>query len=350
MTDLLTGTAADTRPLASVSLDVDNLWSYMKTHGDAGWEARPSYYDVFFSAVLPMLEDLGLRITFFVVGCDAVVPAHGSILRSVVAAGHEVGNHSFEHEPWLQRYSPDQLTREIGTAEDAIVAATGQRPIGFRGPGFSWSPALLEVLVDRGYLYDASTLPTYLGPLARAYYFWTARLTAAQREERAALFGGVRDGLRPVRPYRWSLPSGRTLLEIPVTTVPVIKTPFHLSYLLYLSRVSETAMLGYLRAAIAVCRATGTEPSFLLHPLDLLGGDQAPALRFFPGMDLTGRRKAELFGRVIRTLGTHFHLVNMSTHARAILARPAGLRTRPAVAAPIPVAPIPAPASAGQQR
>jgi hypothetical protein len=24
---------------------------------------------------------------------------------------------------------------------------------------------------ERGYLYDASTLPTYLGPLARAYYF-----------------------------------------------------------------------------------------------------------------------------------------------------------------------------------
>ena len=24
------------KPLASLSLDLDNLWSYMKTHGDAG--------------------------------------------------------------------------------------------------------------------------------------------------------------------------------------------------------------------------------------------------------------------------------------------------------------------------
>jgi hypothetical protein len=31
------------RPLLSVSLDADNLWSYMKTHGDAGWQA--SYAD-----------------------------------------------------------------------------------------------------------------------------------------------------------------------------------------------------------------------------------------------------------------------------------------------------------------
>ena len=40
----------------------------------------------------------------------------------------------------------------------------GRRPIGFPGPGFSWSPDLLEVLAERGYRYDASTLPTYLGP------------------------------------------------------------------------------------------------------------------------------------------------------------------------------------------
>jgi len=336
----------DSRPLASVSLDVDNLWSYLKTHGDAGWEQRPSYYDVFFPTVLPVLDELGIRLTFFIVGRDAAVPAHAPHLQAVIAAGHEVGNHSFEHEPWLDRYPPDRIAREINDAEEAILAASGQRTIGFRGPGYSWSPALFEVLVDRGYLYDASTLPTYLGPLARAYYFWTARLTPAQREERATLFGGARDGLRPVRPYRWALPSGRTLLEIPVTTMPGIKIPFHLSYLLYLSRVSETAMIAYLRTALMMCRVTGTEPSFLLHPLDLLGGDQAPALRFFPGMDLTGKRKIELFARVMRTLGTHFSLVNMSTHAREIIARPT-LASRTAVSgrATMPAA---APAPAGQ--
>ena len=113
------------------------------------------------------------------------------------------------------------------------------------------------------------TLPTYLGPVARAYYFWTAHLTPAQRAERKQLFGSFRDGLRPVKPYRWSLSGGRTLLEIPVTTMPVLKAPFHLSYLLYMARVSERLMMSYLRTALAVCRASGVEPSFLLHPLDL---------------------------------------------------------------------------------
>ncbi|GEM_PF-53147 len=331
----------DQRPLASVSLDVDNLWSYLKTHGDPGWEQRPSYYDVFFPTVLPILERLGLRITFFVVGCDAAVPAHEPLLRAMVAAGHDVGNHSYEHEPWLHRYAPDQLEAEIGRAESAITGATGRRPVGFRGPGYSWSPTLLEILLDRGYLYDASTLPTYLGPLARTYYFWTSRLTAAERAQRAALFGSARDGFRPVRPYRWALPAGRTLLEIPVTTTPILKTPFHLSYLLYLSRISEVAMMGYLRFALAMCRATGTEPSFLLHPLDLLGGDQAPALRFFPGMDLSGRRKAALFARVMGVLGEHFRLVDMTTHARAILARETPLRVPDAAVASAAHSPAP---------
>ncbi len=113
------------------------------------------------------------------------------------------------------------------------------------------------------------------------------------------------------------------MLEMPVTTTPVIKTPFHLSYLLYLSRYSERLMIAYLRTALAACRVAGVEPSFLLHPLDLLGGDQVAALKFFPGMDLSGQRKLEIFMRALRVLGEHFRLVTMSAHARAILSRPA---------------------------
>jgi len=320
------------RPLASVSLDVDNLWSYMKIHGDAGWEARPTYLDAFAPAVLEPLARLRLGITFFIVGVDAAREENVAALRSFAAAGHEVGNHSHEHESWLHLYSPEQLREEIATAEAAIVQATGQRPIGFRGPGFSWSPALLEVLAEREYLYDASTFPTYLGPVARAYYFRTAKLTPEQRKERKALFGGFAEGFRPVKPYQWRLASGRTLLEIPVTTMPVVKAPFHLSYLLWLSRYSEAAMTAYLRTAVTLCRLTGTEPSFLLHPLDILGGDLAPPLRFFPGMDLPTTRKVRLFEKVLRILGEHFELANMSTHARAILRRQALPQREPRLA------------------
>ncbi|MGH8612384.1 MAG: polysaccharide deacetylase family protein [Gammaproteobacteria bacterium] len=309
------------KPLASVSLDVDNLWSYMKTHGDAGWEGRPSYLHAFIPSVLEVLDQLGLRITFFIVGVDADREENAEVFPTLTRCGHEVGNHSYQHEPWLHLYSQEQLEEEIGKAERAIQRATGQRPLGFRGPSYNWSPELLRLLSDRGYLYDASTLPTYIGPLARAYYFSISRLRRDEKVERGILFGSLRDGLRPLRPYLWQLEGERRLLEMPVTTFPVVKTPFHLSYLHYLCRFSEGLALAYLRAAITACRLTGVEPSFLLHPLDLMGGDEVPQLAFFPGMELPSQRKRAFLVKVLRRLGEAFTLVDMSTHARSLLAR-----------------------------
>jgi hypothetical protein len=230
-----------------------------------------------------------------------------------------VGNHTFNHECWLHLYSRAQLEDELERAEAAILTATGQRPRGFRGPGYSWSPTLLEVLASRGYTYDASTLPTYIGPLARAYFLRSTSITKEERRQRHALFGPFRNGFRPVRPYHWRLIGGGRLLEIPVTTMPVLKLPFHMSYLLYLAGISERLMYAYLSAAIALCRVGRLEPSFLLHPLDVLGRDQVPELAFFPGMDMAGARKQRMLLRVLEVLATHYRLVPMGVHAGALI-------------------------------
>jgi hypothetical protein len=308
------------KPLASVSFDLDNLWSYQQTHGDPEWSRYATYLPALMPPLLDALERAGSAITFFVVGADAVREENVPALRMIPAHGHEVGNHSFTHECWLHLYTREQLEHELECAESAILAATGQRPLGFRGPGYSWSPTLLEVLADRGYLYDASTLPTYLGPLARAYFLRSTRMSDEDRERRRALFGPFRNGLRPVKPYYWRLANNRRLLEIPVTTMPVLKLPFHLSYLLYLARVSERLMHAYLATAITLCRLARVEPSFLLHPLDLLGRDLAPQLAFFPGMDVPSARKQGILVRVLGILATHYRLVPMSVHARALTA------------------------------
>ena len=309
------------KPYASISLDLDNQWSYMKTHGDAGWDTFPSYLDVFVPHVSEALERHHLRITFFVVGQDAALEKNREALGLLTENGHEVGNHSFHHEVWFHRHSKARIEAELLEAEAHIARVTGQKPVGFRGPGFTWSVPLFEVLSENGYLYDASLLPTYIGPLARLYFFRTSHLTEEEKRQREGIYGSLRDGFRPVRPYYWQFGEDGSLLEIPVTTIPAIRSPFHLSYLLYLCRCSESLMTAYLDLAIAFCRLTGTEPSFLLHPLDLLGGDQVPALAFFPGMDLGGERKGELFDKVMNRLARHFRLVNMSTHARHIAKR-----------------------------
>lgn len=309
----------NTKPLASLSLDLDNLWSYMKTHGDSGWESFPSYLDIVVPRVLNFLDKRGLKITFFVVGQDAALQKNYAAIRSLAEAGHEIGNHSFNHEPWLHLYSEEEIESELSKTEEHLERVTGQKPHGFRGPGYSLSLSVLRVLSRRGYQYDASTLPTFLGPLARAYYFMTTKLSTEEKENRKLLFGQLRDGLRSLHPYRWNIDGfSEKLLEIPVTTMPVFKLPFHISYILYLYRFSPPLARAYFRIAMILCKLTNTQPSLLLHPLDFLGGDDVKELSFFPAMNLRGEEKIKLVSDILSIYSGYYTVVPMGVHALAL--------------------------------
>lgn len=309
------------RSIASLSLDLDNQWSYMKTHGDAGWEVYPSYLDTVVPRAIDFLGELDQKITFFIVGRDASLEKNHDAIRSLADAGHEIGNHSFEHEPWLHLYSKDQLIEEFEKTETALFEVTGKRTVGFRGPGYSLSPTVLDVLAERGYEYDCSTLPTYIGPLARAYYFLRSpEMTQDEREKRKKLFGKFSDGFQSLKPYRWDV-GGRSIVEIPVTTMPIIKAPIHASYVIYLSTFSRKLAMAYWRLAVRSCAMTGTPLSLLLHPLDLMSGDDVAELQFFPGMQMPLDEKLSIVREMLRIMSDRFHVVNMREHAASVAAQ-----------------------------
>jgi hypothetical protein len=308
-----------TKRLASISLDLDNIWSYMKTHGDDGWESFPSYLDIVVPRFLEFFEKRKTKITVFVVGQDAAIGSNHPALRSIAEAGHEIGNHSFNHEPWLHLYTQDQLIEEFEKSEAAILSATGAKPLGFRGPGFSFSDDVLNVLASRGYQYDASTFPTFLGPVARAYYFFNSKLSSEEKEDRQQLFGSFSEGFGPNKPFKWQI--GRMqLLEIPVTTMPLFKIPIHISYISYLASYSPWLARTYFGMAMQLCRLTGTQPSLLLHPLDFMDINDAPELQFFPAMKLAADKKMQLLENCLRMMEKHYQLVPMKEHARSCLA------------------------------
>ncbi|MBK6750665.1 MAG: polysaccharide deacetylase family protein [Pyrinomonadaceae bacterium] len=310
------------KPIASLSLDLDNKWSYMKTHGDAEWESFPTYLDVIVPRALAFLAERKLDITFFVVGQDAALEKNRDAIASIASAGHEIGNHSFNHEPWLHLYSKMELSEEFERTENAIFDVTGKRTVGFRGPGYSLSPTVLEVMAERGYEYDCSTLPTYIAPLARAYYFFKSpEMSDEEREKRKKLFGKFSDGFRSLKPYSWQVGSG-SMIEIPVTTLPIFKTPIHASYLLYLSTFSKTAARFYWKSALAMCRMTDVQPSILLHPLDFLTGDDVPELKFFPAMGMQIEQKLSLMAEFIDEFAARFSITTMREHAQSLANQP----------------------------
>jgi hypothetical protein len=109
------------------------------------------------------------------------------------------------------------------------------------------------------------------------------------------------------------------LLEIPVTTMPLLRIPIHLSYIGYLSVYSRKMALAYIRAALALLRKTGKDLSFLLHPLDFVGKDRVDRLGFFPGMNAKTDDKLLLFDEVMGLIKQSFEPVTMKDYAQRVL-------------------------------
>jgi Polysaccharide deacetylase len=122
--------------------------------------------------ILALLEESGVRATFFVEGLNAEL--YPDALREIDAAGHEVAYHGWQHEPWAS-LDPDA---ERASLERGVAAldALGLRPVGFRPPGGKLTPATPGLLRELGF--------THVSPEA---------------EDARPL-----EGLT-VRPFRWTL-------------------------------------------------------------------------------------------------------------------------------------------------
>ena len=300
----------DNRPLAALSLDMDDLWSYLKTAGDPGWKSHPSFMALAMPRLLELLDQYRMGITAFVIGEDVTRPTVRPWLAELVNRGHELGNHSFSHDAAVAYGGPQQIADELSRVEAVVQQAFGVRLEGYRGPSFSYSRDLLSALAERAYRYDASTFPTFLGPLARWYHRLVSRGSDTDGAGSDQLFGSWAEGFRPLRAYRWQLES-HSLIELPTTTMPLLRLPVHGTYLHFLADRSEALALAYLRLALWLCRRTGTAPVFLLHASDFLGGDDLAQSSVIPGMRRSGRQKTAFMRRVFEQLTRHYRVVSM---------------------------------------
>lgn len=82
--------------------------------------------------VLDVLAGAGAHATFFVIGRS--LAAQPELARRMVAEGHVLGNHSWQHSRWQNfRFSAWHM-REIEHGEQAIRAAGGKPPVLYRPP------------------------------------------------------------------------------------------------------------------------------------------------------------------------------------------------------------------------
>lgn len=301
----------------TLSLDLDDAWTYVRAAGRPGWEGTPTVIPAVCQRLRALLDRHGLRITLFVIARDLEDPARVAAIRPLVEAGHEIGCHSYGHEPTFALLGPDELRAEITRAVRLCEDTLGVRPVGFRAPGFACNPHLGPILRDLGFRYDGSTLATWLGPLARLYYFASSGLDREERRRRGAMFGRLRDVLQSQRAR--PMPGVPEVLQVPVTTVPVLRAPFHFSYVAWLSRWSRPLARAWLGLGLGLCRLVRLPPSYLLHSLDFVGAGEHPDLGFFPGMDLPWERKRELLDGLCARLARDFATGPMGPFADGVL-------------------------------
>jgi peptidoglycan/xylan/chitin deacetylase (PgdA/CDA1 family) len=99
--------------------------------------------------ILELLEELGLRATFFVEGLNTEL--YPDTLREIDAAGHEVAYHGWCHEQWSE-LEPER-ERELLERGAEAMDGLGLRPVGFRPPGGDLTGASLGLLRELGFTY-----------------------------------------------------------------------------------------------------------------------------------------------------------------------------------------------------
>ena len=113
------------------------------------------YDEIAVPRILKMYRDFGLRQTFFYPAW--CMEAYPHLVEMILKDGHEIAHHGYLHE------NPNQLTKEdevywIQRSISTIERMTGQRPRGFRAPVYNFSRHTADILVQEGFLYDATLM------------------------------------------------------------------------------------------------------------------------------------------------------------------------------------------------
>lgn len=183
-------------PADALSVDVEDYF-HVEAFADRippeMWLRFPSRVADNTRRVLELLARHGARATFFMLG--HVAEREPALIREILAAGHEVGCHSYAHS-CLWRLTPDEFRSDTRRALAAIEDAGGHEVIGYRAPTFSvdhrslWA---IPILAEEGFVYDSSVFPV-----------------------RHDTYG------MPEMPrfcYQWQAPNGTALYEVPPATV-----------------------------------------------------------------------------------------------------------------------------------
>ncbi len=162
--------AVGDRIVNGMSVDVEEYFqvgAFERTIDKADWDNLASRVETNTGMVLDLFAESGVRATFFTLGW--VAHRHPALIRRIVAAGHEIASHGWDHQR-VFTMTAEQFRADLAKARAALEDAGGVAVTGYRAPSFSIdtrTPWAHVELAAAGYAYSSS-----VAPVAHDHYGW----------------------------------------------------------------------------------------------------------------------------------------------------------------------------------
>ena len=179
----------------AMTVDVEDYFqvqAFAPVIARSAWDGFAPRVDANVGRILDRFAAAGVHATFFTLGW--VAERHPRMVRRIVADGHELASHGYGHA-LVHTLDAKGFRADVRRARQILEDIGGVAVTGYRAPTFSLgarTPWAFGVLAEEGHRYSSSTYPI-----------------------RHDLYG---EPDAPRFPYR---PAGTTLIELPLTTVPI---------------------------------------------------------------------------------------------------------------------------------
>ena len=229
-------------PQCAFTVDVEDYFqvdAFSDVIPVSAWDRFESRVVANTSRLLDLLDDHQVRGTFFVLGW--IAQRHPALVQAIAARGHEVASHGMSHQRVVTQ-SPEVFRRETRDSKRLLEDLIQVPVLGYRAATYSitrqslWA---LDILQEEGFLYDSSIFPV--------------------RHDRY----GIPDA-RTV-PHRLETPGGKTIVEYPLTAVPILGVNLPVAGGGYF----RLFPYGVTRWGLRRVRAEGRSLVFYLHPWEV---------------------------------------------------------------------------------
>lgn len=216
----------------TISIDIDTFLSIFKETGlfkeDYDW----SDFREGLENIQKFFNRLEVKTTLFCVGQDFCYQPNKHIIQDIHREGHEIANHTMTHAQGLRLLTRQEKEKEISDFEVICKQVIGERPLGFRAPGWNIDKEIFQILADRKYKYDSSIFPTYLMPLMKIFYF--IKMRKAKIHNRTTM-GELSYMFYPILPHQIKTKQPNKVLhqikEFPITVTPILRLPVSATFL-----------------------------------------------------------------------------------------------------------------------